>query len=128
MLPGQFRLNTFSVAEYAKVLPDRLPVALVMPVSRRLEMAYWLYWRVYEMRIPEAGFRAYFDQDLGDAFGAALWALTRLGMLCRHDGCYDIAEKAAYWIHRVQNEYALNYIDRLWGRCRKAAWPAEVRF
>lgn len=128
MLPGQFRVNTFSVAEYAKALPDRLPVALVMPVSRRLEMAYWLYWRAYELRIPEAPFREMFGQDLKDAFGAALLALERLGALRYREGGYDVAENAAYWIHRIQNEYALNYIDRLWGRCRKEPWPKEIRF
>lgn len=128
MLPGQFRLNTFSVAEYAKAVPERLPVALAMPVSRRLEMAYWFYWRLYEMRIPEADFRALFDRDLREVFGAALWALERLGMVRRRDGGWEVAEEAAYWIHRVQNEYALAYIDRLWGRCREEAWPEEVRF
>ena len=128
MLPGQFRLNTFSVEEYAKALPDRLPVALVMPVSRRLEMAYWLYWRAYEMHIPDVAFRALFGRDLEDVFGNLLSLLMRLGMLRRRDGCYEVTETAAYWIHRVQNEYALNYIDRLWGRCRVDAWPLEVRF
>jgi len=128
MIPGQFRVNTFSVGEYAKALPDRLPVALVMPVSRRLEMAYWLYWRAYEMRIPDAPFRLQFGRDLEGVFGVPLAALRRLGMLHRGDGGYEVTESAAYWIHRVQNEYALNYVDRLWGRCREEAWPAEVRF
>jgi hypothetical protein len=99
-----------------------------MPVSRRLEMAYWLYWRAYEMHIPDEAFRLFFGRDLEDAFGNILSVLRRLGMLRRRDGGYEVTEAAAYWIHRVQNEYALNYIDRLWGRCREEAWPAEVRF
>ena len=127
MIPGQFRLNTFSVEEYAKALPDRLPGALVMPVSLRLEMAYWLYWRAYEMRIPDAPFRLLFGRDLEGVFGVPLAALRRLGMLRRGDGGYEVTESAAYWIHRVQNEYALNYVDRLWGRCREEAWPVEVQ-
>ena len=71
MTGTQFYVNTFSVEEYAAALPKRLPVALVLPVDRRLEMAYW--------------------------------------------------------VHRIQNEYSLNYINRLWGRCRQQAWPQEVR-
>ena len=45
----------------------------------------------------------------------------------RHNGSYLVAEGAAYWVHRFQNEYSLNYINRLWGRCRQEAWPREVR-
>ena len=51
----------------------------------------------------------------------ALLAWRVLGTLRRRE------EEAAYWIHRLQNEYALNYINRLWGRCRQEAWPREVR-
>jgi len=127
MLPGQFHVSTFSIEEYAAALPDRLPVALVMPIDRRLEMAYWLYWRAYELTIPTQGFRESFDEDLEAVYGTLLRSLTRLGMLRQENGCYRLTEQASYWIHRLQNEYALGYINRLWGRCREEAWPQQVR-
>jgi oxygen-independent coproporphyrinogen-3 oxidase len=126
MLPGHFYVNTFSIEEYAAALPRKLPVALVMPVPRRLEMAYWLYWRLYEMRILPDEFRQIFDEELEAIYGVPLRLLARLGMLRCENGCYQVTEDSVYWIHRMQNEYALNYINRLWGRCRTEAWPSEL--
>jgi hypothetical protein len=45
----------------------------------------------------------------------------------RTSGGFEITDAGAYWIHRLQNEYSLSYIERLWGCCRKEPWPAEVR-
>jgi oxygen-independent coproporphyrinogen III oxidase len=126
MLPGRFFVNTFSIEQYAATLPHRLPVALSMPVDRQLEMAYWLYWRIYEMSIPIQEFSQVFGRDLESVHGRLLRLLTRLGILNRENGCYHVTEKSVYWIHRLQNEYALNYINNLWGACRNEAWPAEV--
>ncbi|MEI8191793.1 MAG: radical SAM protein [candidate division NC10 bacterium] len=127
MTGGQFRVNTFSVAEYAGALPRRLPVALALPLDKRLEAVYWLYWRAYEMEIPAQGYRELFGGGLEEAFGPVLGALRLAGMIEEDDGCRRVTEKAAYWIHRLQNEYSLNYIDRLWGSCRGEPWPGEVR-
>jgi coproporphyrinogen III oxidase-like Fe-S oxidoreductase len=126
MTGNQFFVNTFSVEEYAAALPERSPVALVLPVDRRLEMAYWLYWRVYEMKLGLADFRDLFDEELDTVYGRLLELLTGMGMMERTNGCYRVTEGAAYWVHRFQNEYSLNYINRLWGRCRQEAWPSEV--
>lgn len=127
MTGRQFYLNTFFVEEYAAALPDRLPVALALPVSRRLEMAYWLYWRAYEMSIPSAGFRELFGDELDRVYGWLLRPLGRLGAIHRENGCYRVSADAAYWIHRLQNEFALDYIDHVWGRCRAEARPRQVR-
>jgi len=127
MTRSQFFVNTFSVDQYAAALPNRAPVALVLPVDRRLEMAYWLYWRVYEMKLPGADFRELFGEDLEAVYGTWLGWLTRMGVFERENGSYRVTERAAYWVHRFQNEYSLNYINRLWGRCRQEAWPQEVR-
>ncbi len=101
-------------------------MALALPVDRRLEMAYWLYWRVYEMKLGSDDFRDLFAEDLDAVYGRLLRLLARMGMMERKDGCYRVTEGAAYWVHRFQNEYSLNYINRLWGRCRQEAWPPEV--
>jgi coproporphyrinogen III oxidase-like Fe-S oxidoreductase len=126
MTGSRFFVNTFSIEAYAAALPERSSVALVLPVSRRLEMSYWLYWRVYEMKLGIADFRDLFGEDLDAIFGPLLRLLTRMGMVERTDNCYRVTEHAAYWVHRFQNEYSLNYINRLWGRCRQEAWPSEV--
>ena len=78
------------------------------------------------MRISPDEFRRVFHEELEAVYGVLLSSLVGLGVLRRQNGCYDVNELSAYWIHRLQNEYALNYINRLWGRCRTEAWPSEV--
>jgi hypothetical protein len=113
---------------YVSKLPSERPVAVSMPVNRRLEMAYWLYWRIYELKVTEDDFRSVFgpDASLSSTFGNLLIPLIPLGFLERHNGGYRVSKPGAYWIHRIQNEYSLNFIDHLWGTCRKEPWPKEV--
>ena len=39
---------------------------------------------------------------------------------------YQVNDRGAYWIHRLQNAFSLDYITRIWGLCRREAWPKEV--
>lgn len=129
MTGSDFYVNTFDVNAYAAALPSRRPVALSMAIDRRTEMAYWLYWRVYELEIRYSGFRTVFgpDASLDAEFGLWLRLLVRMRLLKQEPDGYRVTSSGAYWIHRLQNEYSLNYIHRLWGACRNTAWPAEVR-
>jgi oxygen-independent coproporphyrinogen-3 oxidase len=129
MTGSDFYVNTFDVNAYARKLPSERPVALSMPVNCRIEMGYWLYWRVYELKILNSDFQSVFGSDvsLEATFGHLLRPLVRMRLLERDHNGYHVTTRGAYWIHRLQNEYSLNYINRLWGTCRKTAWPLEVR-
>lgn len=129
MTGNAFYVNTFNVEAYADSLPDRRPVALTMPVDRRLEMVYWLYWRLYELRASERSFRDLFGEDasLASTFGKLLKPFCWAGWLERTNGEYRVTHSGAFRIHRLQNDYSLDYIDRLWGRCREEPWPDAVR-
>lgn len=128
MIGSHFYVNTFDVRSYAQTLPYKRPIALSMPVAKRLEMAYWLYWRVYELRINQEDFQDLFGMEasLELVFSRILRPLQLAGMLEKKHGGYHVTDAGAYWIHRLQNEYSLNYINRLWGACRRAPWPMEV--
>lgn len=129
MTGSNFYVNTFDVKAYASKLPTERPVAISMRVNRRLEMAYWLYWRVYELKISDSDFRGVFGKDasLDAEFGRLLHPLIPMKLLERVDGGYRVTKLGAYWIHRLQNEYSLSYINHLWGTCQKEPWPREVR-
>ena len=130
MTGSDFYVNTFDVMAYAGRLPDERPVAVSMPMDRRLEMAYWLYWRIYELKVSEDDFRDVFGAgaSLKAEFGHLLRSLLFTGMLERSGGSYHVTRPGgAYWIHRLQNEYSLSYINHLWGACRKEPWPEEVK-
>jgi oxygen-independent coproporphyrinogen-3 oxidase len=129
MTGSDFYVNTFDIKAYVNKLPADRPVALSMPVDRRLEMAYWLYWRVYELNILNSAFQEVFGADawLDAEFGHLFRPLLLMGLLERVNGGYRVTEPGAYWIHRLQNEYSLSYINHLWGTCRKEPWPEQVR-
>ena len=128
MTGSAFTVNTFDLDAYASQLPSRRPVALAMTLDRRLEMAYWLYWKAYELKISSPDFAEVFcpDASLDDIFGRLLLPFRALGMINRQTGGYRVTDRGAYWIHRIQTEYSLNYIDHLWGACRRSAWPGEI--
>jgi coproporphyrinogen III oxidase-like Fe-S oxidoreductase len=128
MTSSDFYVNTFDAGSYAARLPGERPVALSMPVNRRLEMAYWLYWRIYELKISDCHFEEVFGahSSLGSEFGQLLDLLLPFRLLERFEGGYQVTKLGAYWIHRLQNEYSLNYINNLWGKCRKEPWPKIV--
>ena len=127
MTGTHFYVNTFDVDAYARALPDRRPIALALPVDRELEMAYWLYWRVYELEIGEGDFSSCFgERTLAGRYGHLLEPLRLLGLVERSPGGYRVTRAGAYWVHRLQNEYSLDYINRLWGRCRRQAWPSSA--
>jgi len=129
MTGTDFYVNTFDVEAYAKALPSRRPVAVSMPMHRQLEMAYWLYWRIYELKILADPFRKLFGEDasLDLQFGRLMAPLVSGGLMARTAAGYEVTKSGAYWIHRLQNEYSLNYIDHLWGACRKQPWPQLVK-
>lgn len=129
MTGTHFYVNTFDIGAYAECLPENRPIAVSMKVDDRLEMAYWLYWRIYELFADDSEFQSLFEEEKGlrRVFGPLLFPVRLLGMMQREQGGYRVTRSGAYWIHRLQNEYSLSYINRLWGTCRKDAWPAEVR-
>jgi len=128
MTGKDFYVNTFDVASYAETLPNKKPIALSMPMDLQLEMAYWLYWRVYDLKIQQDDFQDLFGEEssIEKSFKNVIKAFQLAGMLEKRNGGYRVTGSGAYWIHRLQNEYSLNYINRLWGSCRKASWPKEV--
>ena len=129
MTGRDFYVNTFDVKAYSEALPARRPVAVSMPVNQRLEMAYWLYWRIYELKLQSEPFERVFGSgtSLEKQFGRLLAPLVSTGLMARTNEGYTVSRPGAYWIHRLQNEYSLNYINRLWGACRKEPWPETVQ-
>ena len=128
MTGNDFYVNTFDVKSYADTLPEKRPIAVSMPVDQQLEMAYWLYWRVYELEMKEEDFKSLFGSNcsIESTFSKVINPFRLAGMMCKKTSGYKISDSGAYWIHRLQNEYSLNYINRLWGTCRKESWPLEA--
>jgi oxygen-independent coproporphyrinogen-3 oxidase len=125
-LPDSFALNTFDLESWCgAALAGRSPIALRLPFGPALAGWWWLYWRLYEGRVP---LRA-LDDALGPEAPKArrvLAALALAGLAARRDGWLELTEPGAFWVHLAQNYFALDYVNTLWTRARGEAWPPSI--
>lgn len=125
-IPGAFYFNTFSVEEYIKTcLNDRLPVAFKMDFTESMAQYYWLYWRIYDTYIPKKRlFEIFGDKD--KRIRPLLWLAGLFGLHEEDAEQICLTERGAFWLHLMQNYFALNYIDKMWSIAMKEAWPQEI--
>lgn len=121
---GVLWFNTFSVPEYnACVEPHP---ALVLRVGERLRRLHWLYWAIYGTHITSERYRILFGKPIERDFGHLLRAMQMAGFARHAATGWEITERGAIWVHRLQSLFSLSYIDEMWTRCRHEAWPSEV--
>jgi len=125
-LPDGFVLNTFDLENWIHALQlGRTTIALRMPFAGEMGGWWWLYWRLYDTRVPLDEL----DAVLGhDAPKARRWlrAVERAGLAVRHGETLALTEPGAFWLHLVQNYFALSYVNRLWTEARREPWPKAV--
>jgi oxygen-independent coproporphyrinogen-3 oxidase len=125
-LPGGFTFNSFDYATWsARAAGGRPAVALWMPFSPELAGWWWLYWRLYDTRIP----LDQLEDSLGrDAARVRAWLRLgeRMGLASRRDGIMRLTDAGAFWLHLAQNYFALDYVNTLWTAARGQPWPAAV--
>jgi len=125
-LPDGFVLNTFDLNAWLRAADaGRTTIALRMPFADAMAGWWWLYWRVYDTRIPLDALARVLGKDAPKA-RRWLHALTRLGLATHHDGEVELTEAGAFWMHLLQNHFALRYVNTLWTHARRAAWPQAV--
>jgi coproporphyrinogen III oxidase-like Fe-S oxidoreductase len=122
-----FYLNTFSVQAYVEALESgRMPIALSLDLTLDMQMAGWLYWRVYETRFKKSDFRKRFGVDFDGVYARYVKPLSAAGLL-REDGDEVILSDAgAYWLHVLQDLFSIDYVSRLWGTSKQEPWPEVV--
>jgi len=126
-LKGVFYLNTFNVQEYIRSLEKgRLPIALSLELSEPMQMAGWLYWRMYETRISKSEFGLRFGKELDQVYGSYIRLLSLLGLLKEVGNEVVLTDRGAYWLHAMQDAFSLDYIGKLWGTSMQDPWPKQV--
>jgi oxygen-independent coproporphyrinogen-3 oxidase len=122
-----FYLNTFNVGEYIEAVEKgSLPIALSLQLSERMQMAGWLYWRVYETRFKRSGFLRRFGKAFDRVYGRHIRLLSRLGLLRDRGDEIMLTDSGAYWLHVLQDLFSIDYISKLWGTSKQDPWPARV--
>jgi oxygen-independent coproporphyrinogen-3 oxidase len=123
-----FYLNTFNVGAYIRALEDgRMPIALSLDLTEQMQMAGWLYWRIYETRFRKSDFARRFHVDFEGVYGRYIHALARLGLLREGEDEIVLTDSGAYWLHALQDLFSIDYVSRLWGTSKQTPWPSEVR-
>jgi len=125
-LPDGFALNTFDISSWIRAMREgRKAVALRMPFSASMSGWWWLYWRLYDTRVPLDGLDAALGDDAGRA-RSLLRAAKRAGFAVRDGRHIVLTEPGAFWLHLAQNQFALRYVNTLWTEARCEPWPRAV--
>jgi coproporphyrinogen III oxidase-like Fe-S oxidoreductase len=122
-----FYLNTFNTAEYIKALEnDRTAFALSLELSENMQMAGWLYWRIYETKFKKIDFSKRFAKDFDSVYGKYINPLALLGFLQDDGEQIDLTSSGAYWLHAFEDLFSINYVGTLWGTSKQEPWPQRV--
>ena len=121
-----FKLNTFSVAEYIKAVKEDSPLALATKLDAGDRMAYWFFWRTYDLAVNTSTFQSIFGQNLPYRVRALLYLLELLGMTRRRGDTIHFTERGAYLFHLIEKEYTHAYLETMWDACLQEAWPRRV--
>jgi coproporphyrinogen III oxidase-like Fe-S oxidoreductase len=122
-----FYLNTFNVAEYIRAFEDgKEAIALSVDLTEKMQMAGWLYWRIYETRFSKKDFTDRFKKDFDSVYGRYFKLLALMGYLKDEEGEVMLTDKGAYWLHAFEDFFSINYISKLWGKSWQDPWPEKV--
>ncbi len=126
-LRGLFLLNTFGVSEYARALErGRLPIALSVNLTERMQQAGWLYWRIYETSFAKSDYQERFGTDIDDAYGTWLKILELLRLLKDDGSRIALSDSGAFWLHALEDVLSIDYISKLWGTSKREPWPDQI--
>ncbi len=123
-----FYLNTFNVSEYIMAMDSgKMPIALSLDLSENMQMAWWLYWRVYETRFKRSDFERRFGKKFNEIYGKCIKWFSLFGLIKKDDGDRIVlTDRGAYWLHSIEDLFSLNYIGKLWGTSKQEPWPKRV--
>lgn len=122
-----FYLNTFNVQEYIRALESgRMPIALSLDLTEKMQMAGWLYWRVYETRFKRSDFKKRFGKGFDKVYGKYIRPLSLLGFLKDDGDEIVLSDEGTYWLHLLQDLFSIEYVSRLWGTSKQEPWPEKV--
>lgn len=128
LLRNQFKINTFSIAEYQKrIAGNNLPTSLTLRFTKRQRMIYYLFWTAYSTQVDSNAFEKFFGEKLQKYYGFELWIAKKLGFIAEENGILHMTLKGAFFYHYYENFYTLSYIDKMWSVLRNHAFPEEIR-
>jgi oxygen-independent coproporphyrinogen III oxidase len=124
--PSGFYFNTFSVPDYIESCQKgSFPTAFYMRYNEKMRKYFWFYWRVYDTHISKAGL----DEKFGPNNSKIKTLIAFLKLIRFIDEDTDdlrLSDRGAFWMHLIQNYFALDYINKVWTVAKKEAWPKKI--
>ena len=125
---NEFYFNTFSLEDYFKISNKRKPIILRMNVNKKMTKLFWLYWRFYETKIPFKDYKKLFNSNVKKDFKFIFLMMKVLGFIEKENKNYlQLNMKGIFYIHLMQNIFALDYVNKIWSACKKERTPKEVQ-
>jgi len=103
-----------------------MPVALSIELTAEMQMAGWLYWRIYETRFRRSDFRHRFGLGLDQVYGKYIRLLSLVGWLEDDGDELVLSDDGIYWLHVLQDLFSIQYVSTLWGTAQQEPWPEKV--
>lgn len=123
-----FKINTFSVPEYIKVMDTKLTAtSLTMDFTKRVRALYWGFWNAYTLEFNSKSFKDLFNEDLDKFFKIELFLARVLGMIEKIDSGYKLTKRGTYIYHLLEQHYTHQYIDKTLKICSNEPWPKEIK-
>lgn len=127
LLPGQFKINTFSPSAYdERVSYGKIPTVLTLRFTLRQRMVYYLFWTAYSTWINPEEFKCFFGKKLLRSFGVEFRLALLIGWIEKKDGLYHLIPKGVFAYHYFEGFYTLKYIDKMWNLLRKESFPEKL--
>lgn len=119
-----FKINTFDMNAYISRLENNhLPTSLICNFTLRQRMIYYLFWVMYGMELDTKDFYDFFGVELKNYYGIEFLIARLFGFVSYKNGKYRLTEKGAFYYHHYEKYYTYNYINHMWGKMSKEAFP-----
>ena len=124
-LENVFYFNTFSIKSYKnEILNNKnLPISIHLKITKKLSDYYWFYWKLYETKFLTSDFKK--NSDFKMSIILKIFKVLRL--IEEKNEMIHLTNRGAFWIHLMQNEFVLDYINNLWQRMKKEDFPDKIK-
>ena len=78
-------------------------VALSTDLTKQMQMAGWLYWRMYETTFRKSDFEKRFNTNFDKVYGRQMKILQLIGFLKSGEDRIILSDNGTYWIHAFED-------------------------
>jgi menaquinone C8-methyltransferase len=125
-LPGVTTINTFNMEAYVSLIDaGQIPAAVEMPLSGKIAMSNYFYWRLQHGNLDPQRFLQLFGMKPEHALKAWYTVMSTTGAMKQEDGIFQLTNIGMDLFHGVDAFVSANFIKPIWRECSKEAFPFQ---